>query len=210
MSKIIDAKLIDAKLIDAKLIDVIIEIPYNTYVKYEIDEKSNKMRCDRILQYNITTSNEINKQTGEIVHHRAINPKFTYPGNYGYIPNTLAGDGDPLDILLISDYKLDPDVIIETKIIGVLIMDDEKGRDDKIIVVPSSNVDQHYNKINEINDLPAFKINNITQFFKHYKDEDKNRWSKVIGFGDSKKACEILEKAQLAVIHSQLPMYKLS
>lgn len=186
----------------SKIIDVIIEIPYNTFVKYEYDEKYDKMRCDRILPYNIITSNEIEIKTGKVKYQRTIKPKITYPGNYGYIPNTLAGDGDPLDILMVCDYQLKPNTIVEAKIIGVLIMEDEKGRDEKIIVVPSTCVDITYENINEIDDLPPFTVERIEYFFKHYKDEDKDRWSKVIGYSDSSEACEILDKALLSVVQS--------
>ena len=87
-----------------------------------------------------------------------------YPGNYGFIPDTLAGDGDPLDILLVCDYPIYPGVIVETKIIGVLIMEDEKGMDEKVIVVPSENIDQNYKDINELDDLPKSTIAKIKHF----------------------------------------------
>ena len=80
-------------------VDIIIEIPYNTFVKYEYDDSIGKIRCDRIL-----------------------NTSMLYPGNYGYIPNTLSGDGDPIDILLVCDYAIYPGIVIETKIIGVLMI----------------------------------------------------------------------------------------
>ena len=98
--------------------DAIIEIPFNSFVKYEIDKEANRMRCDRVL-------------------HTAM----AYPGNYGYFPNTLAGDGDPLDVLVISEYALHPGTIINVKIVGVLLTKDEKGSDEKIIAVPAPTVD---------------------------------------------------------------------
>ena len=134
----------------SKLVDVIVEIPYNTFIKYEFDESLNKMRCDRIL-----------------------NTSMLYPGNYGYIPNTLAGDGDPLDILMVCDYPIYPGIIVNTKIIGVLIMEDEKGIDEKVIVVPSPEVDQNYKDVNELEDLPKVTISKIKHFFQHYKDNEK-------------------------------------
>ena len=111
-------------------IDSIIEIGYNTNIKYEYDEAHDLIRCDRVM-----------------------NTSFFYPANYGYIPNTLAGDGDPLDILVVCDYTLHPGIIIESKIIGVLVMEDEKGFDEKIIAVPSKSVDKSYQHIHNITDL---------------------------------------------------------
>ena len=155
----------------SQTVDVIIEIPYNTFVKYEYDEEFKMMRCDRIL-----------------------NTSMLYPGNYGYIPNTLAGDGDPLDILLFCDYPIYPGVIINTKIIGVLLMDDEKGQDEKVIVVPSVNVDTSYKNINELSDLPKSTVTKIKHFFEHYKDNETEKWCKVHDFKDSKYATELYRK----------------
>ena len=158
----------------SKIIDIIIEIPYNSFVKYEIDEKENKIRCDRIL-----------------------NTAMLYPGNYGYIPNTLAQDGDALDVLLICDYPIYPNVIIESKIIGVLIMEDEKGIDEKILAVPSNNVDPSFKYINEINDISKYNLEKIKHFFKHYKDNDDNKWSKVSDIKDSDEAYKLFQKYKL-------------
>ena len=152
----------------SKIIDVIIEIPYNTFVKYEYDEKYDKMRCDRILPYNIITSNEIEIKTGKVKYQRTIKPKITYPGNYGYIPNTLSGDGDPLDILLICDYPIYPGTIINVKILGVLLTIDEKGEDEKIIAVPSNHIDPNYININNYTDLSKITINKILHFFANH------------------------------------------
>jgi inorganic pyrophosphatase len=142
--------------------DAIIEIPYNSFIKYEIDKSKNIIRCDRIL-----------------------NTSMVYPGNYGYFPNTLAGDGDPLDVLLISNYSLHPGIIIEVKIIGVLLMQDEDGQDEKIIAVPSNNVDINYININNLDDLPKSILSKIKHFFEHYKDNDSKKWCNV---GDFKNA----------------------
>ena len=116
---------------------------------------------------------------------------MAYPGNYGYIPETLAGDGDPLDILLISDYALHPLTIVNVKIIGVLMTEDEKGSDEKIISVPSEKVDPNYKKINNYTDLPTYTLSKIKHFFKHYKDTEKNKWVKVGDFKDKDEALKI-------------------
>lgn len=151
------------------MVDALIEIPYNSFVKYEFDKKSNKMRCDRIL-----------------------NTSMLYPGNYGYIDNTLADDGDALDILVICDYPLYPGTIINTKVIGVLIMTDEKGIDEKIIAVPSHEVDQNFESVNDITDLPKYTLNKIKHFFEHYKDNEENKWVKVDKFEGKKVALQLI------------------
>lgn len=153
------------------MVDVIIEIPYNSHVKYEHDKQTNFMRCDRIL-----------------------NTSMNYPGNYGYIPNTLACDGDPLDVLLVTDYSLYPGTIIETRIIGVLLMKDEDGIDEKIIAIPSEKVDENYNDIHCLNNLPLMILNKIKHFFTHYKDNDSNKWSEVEGFESAEYAMNLIQK----------------
>ena len=157
-----------------KLVDVVIEIPYNTFIKYEFDDKIGKMRCDRIL-----------------------NTAMLYPGNYGYIPNTLAGDGDALDILLVCDYPIYPGVIVKSKIIGVLIMEDEKGIDEKVIVVPAPEVDSNYNDVDELSDLPKVTVSKIRHFFEHYKDNETTKWCKVKNFENAKHAVDLFTKYKL-------------
>ena len=152
-------------------IQSIIEIPYQTCVKYEYDEKYKMLRCDRIL-----------------------NTSMLYPGNYGYIPNTLGGDGDPLDILVLCDYQLNPGIIIECKVIGVLLMEDEKGLDEKIIAVPSERVDSNSNFLNNLNDISPVILQKIKHFYKHYKDNDKDKWCKVNDYQTKNYAIQLIEK----------------
>lgn len=156
------------------IIDAIIEIPYNSNIKYEYDEKYDKLRCDRI-----------------------INTSMLYPGNYGYIPNTLAGDNDPLDILVLCDYSINPGIIIECKIIGVLIMKDEKGLDEKIIAIPSNNVDINSEKINNLDDIQENLLSKIYHFFQHYKDNDKNKWSEIIEYKSKIYAENLIHKYKI-------------
>lgn len=153
-------------------LDMIVEIPFNSSVKYEYDETLKTMRCDRLL----TTS-------------------MLYPGNYGYIPNTLSGDGDPLDILLVCDYAIYPGTVVEVKVIGVLLTTDEKGKDEKIIAVPSNAVDASFQDINTLEDLGNMIKKRIYHFFEHYKDIDDNKWVKVDGFKDALVAKSIIEKS---------------
>ena len=119
------------------ILEAVIEIPFGTNIKYEYDENHNLLRCDRIL-----------------------NTSMSYPGNYGYIPNTLGGDGDPLDILVLCDYQINPGVIIECKVLGVLLMEDEEGLDEKIIAIPSDNVDPTSKFMNQITDISPVVLDN--------------------------------------------------
>ena len=152
--------------------DIIIEIPVGSNIKYEYDESNHKIRCDRIL-----------------------NTCMHYPGNYGYIPNTLSGDGDPLDALLITEYPLHPNTIIKTKIIGVLVTKDESGQDEKIICVPHDKVDSRFSSINTLSDLTENVLHKIKHFFTHYKDNDKNKWVIVENFLEKEDALAILKES---------------
>lgn len=154
-------------------INVIIEIPANTPgIKYEFDKESGAIFVDRFLQ-----------------------TPMHYPANYGFVPNTLSGDGDPADVLVISRYTLTPSCVIEAKPIGVLITEDEKGMDEKIIAVPSASISKEYKNINDISDLSPLVIEQITHFFEHYKDLEKGKFVKVTGVKGAKEAKEILVKS---------------
>ena len=152
-------------------IDVIIEIPYQSNMKYEMDEDTNRIRLDRVLS-----------------------SSMTYPGNYGYIDNTLANDGDPLDVLLLSKYALLPGCIVKCKLIGALIMTDEKGLDEKIIAIPHIDVDKYYENINDISDLPTSTLEKIKHFFEFYKKIDDNHWTQVDDFVGKLDANKLLTK----------------
>ena len=154
---------------------MVVEIPYNSFVKYEF--KNNIMRCDRVL-------------------HTAM----AYPGNYGFFPKTLAGDGDPLDALMICDYPIYPGIHVKVKIIGALLTTDEKGNDEKIIVVPSTDVDPNFTDINDYTDLPKWTLSKIKHFFEHYKDTESDKWVKVEGFEHKKAAIQIYKKGLVAAI----------
>ena len=154
---------------DLENIDMIVEIPLNSNVKYEFDKHMNMIRCDRIL-----------------------NTPLNYPGNYGFIPNTLSLDKDPLDILLINTVKLLPNTIIKVKILGVLITEDENGKDEKIIAVPDDMVYINNTDINDITDINDNILDNIKYFFSHYKDNDPTKWIKVDCYKNKKEAQQII------------------
>ena len=155
-------------------VDVIIEIPLNTFIKYEYDNNFKGIRCDRVL-----------------------NTSMVYPGNYGYIPNTVAGDGDPLDALVICDYALMPGCIIKCKIIGVLLTKDEKGDDEKLILVPHSTIDKNYSDIDTIENLPSSLLIKIKHFFTHYKDNEPSKFVCVDDYKDRDIALEILRLSKV-------------
>ncbi|MFT6077655.1 MAG: inorganic pyrophosphatase [Myxococcota bacterium] len=154
-------------------INVIIEVPMNSDpVKYEIDKDSGAIFVDRFMG----------------------TPMF-YPCNYGFIPGTLSDDGDPADVLVVSDYPIVPGGVIAAKPVGVLIMEDEKGMDEKIIAVPAKKLNSVYEDINEYQELPESLINKIKHFFERYKELEKGKWVKVKGFEGSDKAKELINEA---------------
>lgn len=138
-------------------INVIIEIPANSDpIKYEIDKESGAMAVDRFVS------------TG-----------MRYPCNYGFIPHTLAEDGDPVDVLVLTPYPLIHGALIRCRPIGILRMQDESGYDVKILAVPQKKLTPLYNDINTYKDLPELVINQITHFFEHYKDLEPGKWVKL-------------------------------
>jgi inorganic pyrophosphatase len=151
-------------------INVIIEIPYGSNIKYEMDKDSGMIFVDRFIPMN-------------------------YPCNYGYIPHTLSGDGDPADVLVVGKFALQPGVVIACRPIAVLLMEDESGTDEKILAVPTNKLSQEFVDINGYKDLPEITINTITHFFEHYKDLEKNKWVKVLGWDNAEKAMELINEA---------------
>ena len=154
--------------------DAYIEIPYNTSVKYEYDKQLNKMRCDRIL-----------------------NTSMLYPGNYGYIPNTLSPDGDPLDIIILCDYSIHPGCYAECKIIGGIETDDENGKDDKILAVLSDSLDPKSKLFNDVNDINKIDLDNILYFLKHYKDNETNKFVNIGKIYNKQTALDVVAKYTL-------------
>jgi len=154
-------------------VNVIIEIPMNSDpVKYELDKDSGAVFVDRFMQ---TT--------------------MRYPCNYGFVPHTLSEDGDPIDVLVISNYPVIPGSVIKSRPIGVLMMEDESGKDEKIIAVPTEKLDMSLEKIASIEDLDQIILDRIKHFFEHYKDLDKGKWVKVEGWEGSAKAMQLIKEA---------------
>ena len=141
-------------------VNVIIEIPMNADpVKYEVD-----------------------KQTGAVFVDRFMSTAMHYPCNYGYVPRTLSGDGDPVDVLVISPFALITGVVVRCRPVGMLQMKDEAGDDTKVLAVPIDKLTSQYRGIRSPRDLPEARLAAITHFFQHYKDLEPNKWVKVQGW----------------------------
>jgi inorganic pyrophosphatase len=155
---------------------VAIEIPANASpIKYEIDKDMDALLVDRFM----------------------ATPMF-YPANYGYINNTLADDGDALDVLVITPYPVMPGSVIRARPVGVLKMSDEAGGDEKLLAVPHEKLTQLYNDIQDIDDVPQLLRDQITHFFEHYKDLEKGKWVKVEGWENADSARAAIIKAAAA------------
>jgi inorganic pyrophosphatase len=151
-------------------INVLIEVPIGGEpVKYEMDKASGTMFVDRILY-----------------------TAMRYPGNYGFVPHTLCGDGDPIDVLVANQRPLIPGCVIACRPVGVLRMRDEKGEDEKLIAVPASRISARYDKVHSYKDLPDIVIRQIAHFFEHYKDLEDGKWVKVDRFGDADEAQQLI------------------
>ncbi|MFB1001809.1 MAG: inorganic diphosphatase [Pseudomonadales bacterium] len=158
-------------------INVIIEIPANSDpVKYEVD-----------------------KDTGALMVDRFMATAMFYPCNYGYIPNTLSEDGDPLDVLVPTPYPLINGAVIKCRPVGVLKMEDESGIDAKLIAVPVDKLSVIYRDVKEATDLSPLLLQQIEHFFEHYKDLEKGKWVKVQGWADAAEAKAEIIKAVEAV-----------
>jgi inorganic pyrophosphatase len=155
---------------------VAIEIPANASpIKYEIDKDIDALMVDRFM----------------------ATPMF-YPANYGYINNTLADDGDPLDVLVITPYPVVPGSVIRARPVGVLKMSDEAGGDEKLLAVPHQKLTQLYNDIHDIDDVPQLLKDQIVHFFENYKDLEKGKWVKVEGWGNADAARAAIVKSAAA------------
>lgn len=153
-------------------VNAVIEIPYGSHIKYEVDKDSGAVMVDRVMY-----------------------SAMYYPANYGFVPNTLADDGDPADIMVLTDYPLAPGSVIKCRLIGALIMEDESGMDEKLMAVPLTKVDPTYEKINSLEDLPKHTLAKIKNFFETYKILEPNKWVKVKEYKDKEEATALLEAA---------------
>ncbi len=157
--------------------NVVIEVPLGGEpIKYEIDKPSGAMFVDRFLY-----------------------TSMRYPCNYGFIPHTLSEDGDPMDVMVVGSRALVPGAVVRVRPVGVLLMEDEKGTDEKVLAVPHPKLTQYYDKITEYTDLPDILVERIVHFFQHYKDLEPNKWVKVREWGGLDKAREVISASIDAV-----------
>lgn len=122
---------------------------------------------------------ELDKAAGTLVVDRFLYTPMSYPGNYGFVPHTLSEDGDPIDVLVCNTRELIPGCVINVRPIGVLLMEDNAGQDEKIIAVPSHALTKRYDKVLTCFDLPEITLQQISHFFEHYKDLEPGKWSKI-------------------------------
>ena len=151
-------------------IQVQIEVPKHSLVKYEM--QNGRLHVDRILPTPIP-----------------------YPFNYGYIPNTLGGDGDPLDAVVLTEYTLHPGCYVTCRALGVLQTEDEAGVDSKIILVPTT--DGHYTNVEDVHDLPSSTTDTIAYFFRHYKELEAGKWVKTLGILGRDRAADIIKQGTI-------------
>ena len=154
-------------------VNVIIEVPIGGEpIKYELDKDSGTLFVDRFLY-----------------------TPMRYPGNYGFVPHTLSDDGDPIDVLVANTRPLVPGCVISCRPVGVLVMEDEKGQDEKVVAVPSPEISRRWENVHEFMDLPEITRQQITHFFEHYKDLEPGKWVKVQDWGDADKARQMIVEA---------------
>lgn len=152
-------------------VNVIIEVPLGADpVKYELDKESGAMYVDRFL-------------------HTAM----FYPANYGFIPHTLCGDGDPIDVMVVGRVPVVPGAVVRSRPVGVMIMEDEGGLDEKIVAVPHDKLHPYWEDVSSYRDLPRILIEQIAHFFTHYKDLEKDKWAKISRWGEAGEAAKMID-----------------
>ena len=154
-------------------VNVIIEVPVGGEpVKYEMDKDAGTMVVDRFLY-----------------------TPMRYPGNYGFVPHTLSDDGDPIDVLVPNQRPIVPGAIMNCRPIGVLMMEDESGGDEKIIAVHSARLTRRYENIKDYKDLPEITLHQIQHFFERYKDLEPGKWVKIVRWGGMDEARQLISEA---------------
>ncbi len=138
---------------------------------------------------------EMDKEAGTLFVDRFLYTPMRYPGNYGFIPHTLSEDGDPCDVLVANTRPLIPGSYIAVRPIGVMMMEDEGGGDEKIIAVPVPKLTKRYENVHNYTDLPKITLDQIQHFFEHYKDLEPGKWVKLTGWGDATKAKQLIVEA---------------
>ncbi|MDG2154460.1 MAG: inorganic diphosphatase [Gammaproteobacteria bacterium] len=154
-------------------LNVIIEVPLGgDPIKYEIDKDSGALFVDRFLY-----------------------TAMTYPCNYGFVPHTLSGDGDPVDVMVYGSRPIHPGAVVATRVIGVLLMEDEAGVDEKILAVPNYNLTKRFDRVKDYTDIAEIMLDRISHFFEQYKALEPNKWVKVIGWRGIDEAEKMIAEA---------------
>ncbi len=154
-------------------INVIVEVPVGGEpIKYELDKESGTLFVDRFLY-----------------------TPMRYPGNYGFVPHTLSEDSDPIDVLVCNTRVIVPGAVINCRPIGVLVMEDDAGHDEKILAVPSDHVSKRYSGVQNYSDLPTITTEQIQHFFEHYKDLEPEKWVRIGHWGDAAEAKQMITQA---------------
>ena len=154
-------------------VNVIIEVPVGGHpIKYELD-----------------------KDAGTLIVDRFLYTPMSYPGNYGFVPHTLSEDGDPIDVLVVNTRELVPGCVINVRPVGVLIMEDNAGQDEKVIAVPSHALTKRYDHVHDYSDLPEITLQQIEHFFEHYKDLEPGKWVKIGDWHDAEMARTLILEA---------------
>ena len=138
---------------------------------------------------------EMDKDAGVLVVDRFLYTPMTYPGNYGFVPHTLSDDGDPIDVLVCNTRPLIPGCVINVRPIGVMLMEDNSGRDEKIIAVPTHALTKRYDSVKDYDDMPDITLKQIEHFFEHYKDLEPGKWVKIGGWQNAEVAKRLIMEA---------------
>lgn len=154
-----------------EIVNVLIEVPLDSRVKYEFDKENEVIAVDRFLFFD-----------------------KGYPANYGFIPNTLSGDGDPVDVLVLAPLPVAPGTLMVAKVIGMLETEDESGQDAKLVAVPPEKVNPEFGKYNDISELPEDITEKIKFFFENYKKNEPGKWVKISGWKGKEEAVAEVKK----------------
>ena len=138
---------------------------------------------------------EMDKEAGTLFVDRFLHTSMRYPGNYGFVPHTLSGDGDPIDVLVCNTRALVPGCYINVRPIGVLVMEDNAGEDEKVIAVPTPKLTKRYENVHTYTDLPQITLDQVSHFFEHYKDLEPGKWVKIVGWRDAQHAKQMIVDA---------------
>ncbi len=145
---------------------------------------------------------EMDKASGALVVDRFLYTAMRYPGNYGFIPHTLSGDGDPCDVIVANTRAIAPGAIMSCRIVGVLLMEDEAGGDEKLLAVPSTWLTKRYDAVQTYTDLPEITLQQIEHFFANYKALEPGKWVRILRWGDADEARQLvldgIERARAA------------